>query len=187
MENVIVADLMTRTPITIGPKKSLHDAAKIMVKKRVGFIPIVDNKKLVGILSQKDILWAILKQPKQDLSKIKVIDISPRKIATIKPSANLKETIEKMKKTKFEKLPVILNGKLVGIITSKDILSFNPAAYPELEEIKQIREESEKLKRIKLAKERKSFYEGVCEECGNFETLFKINGVLMCDSCRNNI
>jgi len=79
---------------------------------------------------------------------------------------------------------VILNGKLVGIITSKDILSFNPEAYPELEELKQIREESEKLKRIKLAKERKSFYEGICEECGNFETLFKINGILMCDSCR---
>ena len=187
MEDIIVADLMTRTPITISPRKSLHDAAKLMVKKRVGFIPIVEDKKLVGILSQKDILWAIIRGAGQDLSKIKAIDISPRKIATIKPSATLKETIDKMKKTKFEKLPVILNKKLVGIITSKDILSFNPEVYPELEELKQIREESEKLKRIKIAKERKSSYEGVCEECGNFDTLFKINGILMCDSCRGSM
>lgn len=186
MKSVLVADIMTREPITIKPDTNLLECAKKMVRKKVGSLLLVNKKRLVGFISQKDILWALIKKTKEDLPKIKAIEISPKKIATIKPSVTIKEAIQKMKKLKFEKLPVIHKKELVGVITIKDILNFNPEFYPELEEFAQIREEAKKLKRIKKAK-RSSLSEGICEECGNQDVLFRTNGMLICESCKNTI
>ncbi|MBS3085894.1 CBS domain-containing protein [Candidatus Pacearchaeota archaeon] len=185
MSRIIVADIMTRDPIIIEPETSLFDCAKKMVKKRVGSLLLAKGKKLVGFVSEEDILWALVKKSRQDLSKIKAIDISPRKIATIKPESSIEETIKKMKKLKFERLPVIHNGELVGLITTRDIINFNPQVYPELKEFEEIREESKKLKRIQIAKTRELVHEGVCEECGNTDILFKLDGRLICEGCKN--
>lgn len=187
MSGILVSDIMTRDPISVSPNTDLHECAKKMVRKRVGSLLLTENKKLVGIISEKDILWAMIKKSKEDLSKIAAKDISPKKIATIKPNATIKEATSKMKKFKFRKLPVIYEGKLVGLITKKDILNFQPVFYPELEELAQVREESNKLKLIKKAKERKSIHEGICEECGNQELLQKVHGLLICESCKNSM
>jgi CBS-domain-containing membrane protein len=158
-----------------------------MVRKRVGSLLLLDKKRLVGFISQEDILWALIKKSKKDLSEIKAIDISPKKIATIKPSATIKDAMKKMKKLKFERLPVILKKELIGIITVKDILNFHPGLYPELDEFAQIREETKKLKRIKKLKDTKSRNEGICEECGAQDTLYRINGMLVCESCKESM
>lgn len=186
MKNILVSDIMTQYPIIVSPDMNLLDCARTMIKKKVGSLLLVDKtrkKKLVGFLAQKDILWALIKKSREDLSKIKAIEISPKKIAIIRPEATVEEALNKMKKLKFEKLPVIHEGELVGIITIKDILTFHPEIYPEIEELAKIREESEKLKRIKKAKERA--IEDVCEECGNTDFLQKFNGMLLCENCRN--
>jgi CBS domain-containing protein len=182
MKNILVVDVMTREPVTISPNANLLDCAKMMVKKSVGSLVLVDNKRLVGFISQRDILWAITKNPKGDLTKIKAIEISPKKIAIIKPDSTVKEAIEKMNRLKFERLPVVRENYLVGVITAKDILTVHPEVYPEIEEFAKIREESEKLSRIKEAGGRK---EGICEECGNQGILFRYNGMLVCESCRD--
>jgi len=184
MKNILVSDVMTREPIVIKPETNLLECSKKMVRKRVRSLPILNKKRLVGFVSQKDILWALIKKSKNDLSKIRAIDVSPKKIATIKPSSKLEEAFKKMKNLKFERLPVIQDGKLVGIISMKDILNFNPEIYPELDEFEQIREETEKLKRIKKAKDRKSLHDGICEECGNQDLLYRFNGMLVCESCK---
>ncbi|MAG78862.1 hypothetical protein CMI40_00610 [Candidatus Pacearchaeota archaeon] len=186
MKRIVVADVMTREPFIVKPDTSLLDCAKQMVRKRVGSLLIVNKKKLIGFISEKDILWALIKKSKSDLSKIKAIDISPRKIATIKPLNTIDEAMKKMKKLKLEKLPVIHDNSLVGIITTKDILNFHPEVYQELEEFTQIREETEKLKRVKKARDKKLSQEGICEECGNQNILYRSEGMLICDSCRNS-
>lgn len=186
MQNIRIADVMTQNPVIVTPGTNLLECAKKMVRKRVGSLLIVDQKKLVGFISQKDILWALIKKSKKDLSTIKAIDISPRKIATLTPSTTIREAIKKMKKSKFERLPVIHEKELVGMVTSKDILSFHPELYPEIEELAKIREETKKLKRIKKAQETKAVREGTCEECGNHHLLYRFNGMLLCDSCRNS-
>ena len=63
---------------------------------------------------------------------------APKKLAIIRPSMNVKEAMLKMKKLKFERLPVVQENELVGMVTTKDILSFNPEFYPELEELAKI-------------------------------------------------
>ncbi|MFH1503123.1 MAG: CBS domain-containing protein, partial [Candidatus Diapherotrites archaeon] len=182
MEHILVSDLMTREPITAKLDTNLLECARKMVKKKTGSLLLVDKNKLVGIVSRHDILWALIKQSKSNLESIKAIDISPKKILTIKPSATLDEAIKKMKMSKFERLPVIDNNKLVGIITVKDILNFHPEVYPELEEFARIREESKKLRLIEKAREKESIGEGICEECGNQDILYKFNGMLVCES-----
>ena len=186
MGDITVLEVMTRYPITISPDTNLLECARKMVKKKVGSLLIVDKKKLVGFVSEKDILWALIKKSKKGLEEVSAIQISPKKIATIKPDSTIKETLHKMNKTKFERLPVVHGGDLVGIITIKDILNFHPEYYPELGEYAKIREEKNKLKLVKRAQE-KGIHEGVCEECGTNEMLYRVNGVLMCENCSNSI
>ena len=183
MENIFVSDIMTRDPITISPDTDLLECAKKMVSKNVGSLLIVAKKHLVGIITDQDILWALTKKSQKDLKEIKAIDISPKKIATIKPTASVKEALSKMKKLKFERLPVIHDGNLVGMLTAKDILNFKPEYFPELEEYAEIREQSMKLKRIKS----KEPIEGICEECGTSDLLYRLNGMLICENCREGM
>ena len=185
MDKIIVADIMTRDPIKIDPETDLLTCAKIMVKKRTGSLLLVKDKRLVGIISRKDILWALVKKSKKDLSKIRAIDISPRKIATIKPTKTLDYAIKKIKKVKLSRLPVIHKGELIGLITSKDIIQYNPAVFPELSEYHQIREWGEKEKRLEKAQERK-IIEGICNECGNEGILIEVDGEFICEDCADD-
>ena len=184
MSKVTVADIMTRNPIKVGPETNLIECARKMVRKRVRNLPIIKNKKLLGLISQKDILWALIKKSKEDLSQIKAIDISPKKIITLKPNLTIKQAMEKIKNSRFYRYPVIENDEIVGMITVRDILKFNPEFYPEFEELDRIKEEEKKLKRIDEEKMQKSGREGICEECGNYGILIKHNGTLVCESCR---
>jgi len=187
MGDILVAEVMTREPVTAKPDDNLFDCAKKMVRKNVGSLVLVEKKKLAGFIDQMDILWALIKKSQADLKKIKAKDISPKKIVTVRPNATIPETIAKMKRTKFERFPVVDNGELVGIVTIKDILNFHPEFYPELEEFKQIREEAEKLKRMSKAKESSTGRDGICEECGATEILYRVNGMLICESCKNAV
>ncbi|VVB83799.1 Inosine-5'-monophosphate dehydrogenase [uncultured archaeon] len=184
MKNILVADVMTREPVTISPTSNLLECAKEMVKKKVGSLILVNKKRVVGFISQRDILWALIKKSSIDLTKVKAIDISPRKIAIIAPNCTIKEVIEKMNRLKLERFPVVYENQLVGVITAKDILNVHPEVYPEIEEFAKIREESEKLRRIKKAEQRG---EGICEECGHEGILFRVNGMLICESCKDSI
>ena len=184
MRDLLVSDIMTREPIKVNPSTSLLECAKAMVKKKTGSLVIADGKKLLGFISREDILWALVKKSKDDLSKIKAIEISPKKITTIKPEASVMLAFKKMKSQKFERLPVVSDGELVGIITIKDILSFTPEIYPELDELLQIKEEEEKIKRIK--ERGGALNDGICEECGKRNFLHRFNGMLVCESCMNS-
>src|SRR3989344_3216010 len=100
MKNILVCDLMTRNPLTVGPETNLLDCAKKMLKNKVGALLIVNkNKKLLGYIAQKEILWTIVKKSK-NLSGIKAIDISARKLTTIPPKLTIKEAMKRMKKFK---------------------------------------------------------------------------------------
>ena len=187
MENILVADVMTRNAVTAKPDENLLDCAKKMVRKRVGCLVLVNGKKFSGFISQKDILWALIKKSKADLSKIKAKDLSPKKIITIKSNAKLDEAIKKMKKSKFDRLPVVESNELLGIVTIKDVLNFHPELYQELDEFAEVREEQEKLKRIKKLKNSARVLDGICEECGDRGVLYRVNGMLICGSCNSSI
>ena len=73
------------------------------------------------------------------------------------------------------------------MVTIRDILNFHPEIYPELEEFAKIREETKKLKRVQRVRGKMQDEEGICSECGNPNVLFDIEGMLVCESCRNSM
>ena len=178
---VNVGDLMTRNFIHVAPDTNLKKCAKKMIKKRVGSLIIKDDKKLRGILTEKDIVWAVVKKSKKDLKNILAKDLMKRKVHTIKPSADIADALKKFKKKKIRRLPVIENKKVIGMLTIKDILKVDPGLYELISENMKIKEETEKLKYSpKLRAERK---QGICEECGEFELLLNDEGQWLCDDC----
>jgi CBS domain-containing protein len=187
VNRVLVSDIMTRQIASVDPDTNLLECAKKMVRKRVGSLLLVKDKNLKGLISTQDILWAVVKKSKEDLSKIKASDISPRKIMTIRPDATLDEAVTKIKRYKFHRLPVIKNGEVIGLITLRDILNFYPELNVHLKEVESIQEETDKLKRLEEAKERVVFRDGICEECGNRDALYRIDGTLVCASCMSSI
>jgi len=183
MNRVLVSDIMTRQITSVNPDTNLLECARIMVRKRSSSLLLIKDKLLKGFISTEDILWAIVKKSKEDLSKIKASDISPRKIVTIQPDATIDEAVSRIKRFKFHRLPVVKNGEVIGLITMRDILNFYPELNTQLKEVQAVREETEKMRRLEGAKERIIFRDGICEECGSRDMLYRVNGVLVCASC----
>ncbi len=179
---VKVGDIMTRNFISVKPDTSLLDCAKKMVKKRVGSLLLEEDNKLKGIITEGDIIWVMTKKSRKELNKIKASAIAPKKLVTIKPSADLYQALQKMKKTKYRWLPVTINKNVIGFLTLKDILRIEPGLFETAAEIMQIREQSEKLKRRKAGE---SFKEGLCEECGNFGIIYKVDSRMICEACKD--
>jgi CBS domain-containing protein len=175
-----VGDLMTRNFIHVSPDTDLRQCAKTMVKKRVGSLIIKDGEKLKGILTEKDIIWAIVKKSKKDLKNIKAKDLMKRKVVTIKPGADITEAIRKFKKKKIRRLPVVERGRLIGFITSKDVLKIDPGLFQLIAQTIKIKEETQKLKRRRTVRK-----QGICEECGEFDILYKSEAQVLCETCYN--
>jgi len=179
-----VGDIMTRDFYSIKPDMNIIDCAKIMIKKRVGSLVLQEENELKGLLTERDIIWAMTKKKEKDLGKIKASDLANKKVTTVKPSADLYEALQKMRKSKYRWLPVVVKEKVIGFLTLKDILRIEPSLFEivHAQGAFQIREEEEKLKRIRNRKDEAR--EGICEECGNIEALYNTDGRLICEECR---
>lgn len=176
---------MTRNFHSTTPQTNLLDCAKQMVKHKVGSLIIADGKKLVGMLTQKDILWAIAKKPSLDLTSVRALEIAARKVAVIKPSADIAEAFQKMKRLGFRRLPVLSKGQIVGLLTLKDILNVEPAFYTKVSSLMDIREEAEKRQRLNESNETEA--EGLCDNCGALADLLVVNGQSLCPDCRDEL
>ena len=108
---------MILDPVTINSKKTIEDALKIMSKYHISGVPVVDNGKLKGILTNRDIRF------ENDLD-LKVSErMTDNKLITVKEGTTLDEAKEVLQKHRVEKLLVVNDlGNLTGLITVKDIL-----------------------------------------------------------------
>ena len=177
---------MTRDFISVNPDVSVLDCAKKMAKYHTGSLVIREGDILRGIITRRDIIWALIKKSKKDLSDIKAIEISPRKIATIKPDTDILDALQKMRKTKFKRLPVLVKNKVVGLLTMKDIVRIEPDLFDiaVAHNTMEIREEDEKIKRMASPG---GFKVGICEGCGNDGLLYRVDGRLICESCSDRM
>ena len=183
MKRISVGDVMTRNFVSIGPDSTLHQCAKEIVKNKVNALPITKDRKLIGIITSRDIIWAITKKSNLNLKKMKAIEIASKKVAVIKPSADIMQAIRKMRILNFRALPVIAEGKMIGLVTLKDILRIEPELYQDIGELAMIKEEERKLKEANVSWP----LEGFCDNCGGFNELLKVEGKLLCYDCREEL
>jgi CBS domain-containing protein len=183
-DKIRVGDVMTRSFTHLKPDSSLYETARTMVKNRVGSVILKEGNELKGIVTEKDIVWAITKKKCKDLDTITARDIATKKIITIKPEATLNEALERMNRKRTRRLPVLSNKKIIGYITLRDILKIRPALLESLEKWGFIREEQEKKERSESAISG-NFIEAPCEECGNFDILEDIEGRKVCEGCKD--
>lgn len=119
--NESVREIMTRDVITMSNKSSIGDTIKNMISNHVGAIPIVDgDKKLVGIVTERDFALALAGVLTDEL----VEDYMTTDVITITPGTPLETSSKLMVRNSFRRAPVVEEDKLIGIITSTDILSF---------------------------------------------------------------
>jgi predicted transcriptional regulator len=124
---ISVGDAMSQEPVAIDPNDTVVKASKLMLKKRVGSLLIIQNDELKGLITEKDIVRLIAKGLSP--SKTKVSDAMTKRIHTIKPSEDLFKAIQHMKKNKVRRLPVVYRKKLVGLLTETDVLKLQPVLY----------------------------------------------------------
>ncbi|MBI5871996.1 CBS domain-containing protein [archaeon] len=168
---VKVGDAMTTRPLCIRPDISLKECIKIMHKKRTGSLLVTEGKKLLGIITERDIVDIMAKRiPLQR----KVGSAMTRNVRALHPDEDIFNALKKMRHYDFRRMPVIHNGKLVGYLTEKDIFRIQPQIVELM---------FEKGKAGFEKKERKEYFEGYCEGCGAFARLYDSDGELVCENC----
>ncbi len=129
MNKTLVRDWMTRDPITVSLKTSLPEAHKLMKECHIRRLPVVDHDRLVGIVTLGDIREASpsdatslsIFELHYLLAKLTIAEMMTRDPITVAPDATIRDAAKLMLEHKIGGLPVVENGKLVGIITESDI------------------------------------------------------------------
>jgi len=121
---------MTKSVLTINPHDTLKQAREIMTKHRVNQLPVVDDDKVVGIVTDRDVRDAYPSSMRllrgKDIEEFAdshtVEEVMTFNVVTLGPDASLREAAQHVRKQRFGALPIVAHGKLVGIITRSDLL-----------------------------------------------------------------
>jgi CBS domain-containing protein len=131
MPEACVREFMTREPVTLTEKARLRDAVELVMVRRIRHIPVLDAQgRLAGIITDRDVkrslpspLSAIASEEYESiLDDTPVGRIMTREPLTIEAAAKVAEAVETLLSAKVGGLPVLENGRLVGIFTERDAL-----------------------------------------------------------------
>jgi len=115
-----VKELMTQDPATLGPNATIGEAATLMKQEDCGSIPIVDDGRLVGIVTDRDIVVRAIaagKEPK----RTRISEIMSADPITVRPDDSVDEAEQAMRERQVRRLPVVEDGRLVGIIVTAQL------------------------------------------------------------------
>jgi CBS domain-containing protein len=136
-------DVMTRDVVTATPEMTVQDVAKLMINHRISGVPIVDgDRQLVGIVTEGDLLrrsetgterqhsrWSEWFSPNSRLAAEyiksharRLADIMTREVVNVSELATLSEIADLMEARRIKRVPVVHDGKLVGIVSRADLL-----------------------------------------------------------------
>lgn len=173
---VKIKEIMKKSVVTIDPDLTLADVAKIMTNNRVGSVIVMENSKPVGIVTDDDIVGSIARG--QDPKKIKIKKLKKRmRFVTTSPDEDVFKVSKKMVKNGVKRIPVLKDGKLVGIVSDKELLLMSPELIEVL---------SEKLKmRVDSVARFDQSISGICERCEAYsDELKNVGGRWLCEGCR---
>ncbi len=115
-----IRDLMTENPETCAPSATVADAARVMRDQDVGPVPVVEGDRLVGIVTDRDLVVRVLAEGR-DPSSTTLGEIASSDLTTVSPDTDLREALDLMSASQVRRLPVVEGGRLVGIVAQADI------------------------------------------------------------------
>ena len=129
-EKVTVKQIMTKDLTVVSPTERLVHARRQMIESHVGRLPVVDDGSLVGMVTSKDLMRAFIdfrkkvpeKYQKSQIKEVLVEDIMSSNPTVTSKDATIAEVAKVMIETGYNGLPVVEDGKVVGIVTQTDIL-----------------------------------------------------------------
>jgi CBS domain-containing protein len=115
-----VRDAMTENPRSIGQSASVVEAARLMREEHIGSLPITDDEQLVGMITDRDITTRVVAEA-ADPTTTSVGDVYSRDVVSVGPDNDLDEALQLMARHQVRRLPVVENGRLVGIVAQADV------------------------------------------------------------------
>jgi CBS domain-containing protein len=115
-----IRDTMTENPRSIDASASVVEAARLMREQHIGSLPITDAEQLVGMITDRDITTRVVAEG-VDHTRTSVRDVSSQDLITVEPDRDLDEALQLMARHQVRRLPVVENGRLVGIVAQADI------------------------------------------------------------------
>lgn len=123
MAAAVVRDIMTKQIVMIDHDKSALEAAKTMAEKGISSVFVVKDGQPVGIVSERDFIKKICAR-ELPIAQVKIGDIMSKILTTADPETPIEVAVQRMVNHKIRRLPIMDEGKLVGIITVTDLAKY---------------------------------------------------------------
>ena len=143
-----VSEIMTGAAVTDQSDDTLADAARKMWKQQTGSLLVVDGEDLVGIVTERDVLKAVAASVPLDDTRIS--QVMTKDLITVGPGTSLREAARIMAEKWIRHLPVLDGGKLVGILSQRDLAGVLAGALNEPDALQQLVEASELVRERRL-------------------------------------
>ena len=114
-----IREVMTPNPRSVSPNDSIQNAAAIMRDEDAGAVPVVDNGRAVGIVTDRDIVVRVVAEGGQLNGPVR--DIVSRSLVSASPDMSTREAADLMSEYQIRRLPVVENDRLVGIVSIGDL------------------------------------------------------------------
>jgi len=123
-----IRDVMERKKLlTAAPETTVNEAARLMAEAKVSAVLVVENKKLIGIFTERDAVFRVIAQ-NRDVGTTCLFDVMTPAPKTVSPDKSFGYALLMMYENGFRHVPVVDDGKLVGLVSSRNALD------PDLEE-----------------------------------------------------
>jgi CBS domain-containing protein len=115
-----VKDVMTSNPTTVQSDATVVEAARIMRDQDTGIVPVVENDRLVGTVTDRDITVRVVAEGR-DPESTTVREIASTDVVSVEPQQDLSEALRLMAEHQVRRLPVVENDRVVGIVAQADV------------------------------------------------------------------
>lgn len=143
-----VSEIMTNAAVVDQADDTLTEAARKMWQQQTGSLLVVDGDDLVGIVTERDVLKAVATGTRLD--DVRISEVMTKDVITVGAGTSLREAARIMAEKWIRHLPVVDSGKLVGIISQRDLAGVLAGALNEPEALQQLVEASELVRERRL-------------------------------------
>lgn len=124
-KNRHVRDVMTPNPECVSERDSIRDVARIMKDQDTGVVPVVDGKKIIGLITDRDIVVRGIAEGR-DITNVRVNELMTKSVRTVKEDTPLNQVLDLMSNAEVRRVPVVNgNDELVGIVSLGDIATMS--------------------------------------------------------------